>query len=313
VYYHTHKYTYELVERWQKETGGGPLNDVCGLAIDEFDRLYVFNRSGHPLRVFDPEGNLVTSWGEGLFRRGHGACIGPDGPIYCTDDRDHIVHKFGPEGKLLMTLGKKGQPSDTGYVEKRDYFERLATVERSGPPFNRPTGVAVSLSGFIYVADGYGNARVHKFTPDGELIFSWGEPGGGLGQFRCPHSIWVDREDRLWVADRENHRIQIFGEQGEFVDQWIDLVRPTDIFIDAEDTVYVTELCRRLSIFTIDGKLLARWGNTKEEDDPETALFVAPHAVAVDSRGDIYVGEVAKTYAGVDRGTKVIRKFVRRA
>lgn len=305
--------TYELVEQWQKDTGKGPLDDVCGLAIDDRGQLYAFNRGEHPLCVFDREGNLVASWGEGLFKRGHGACIGPDGSIYCTDDRDHVIHKFDPEGKLLMTLGKKGQPSDTGYMEKRDYFERLITVERAAPPFNRPTGVAVSFSGFIYAADGYGNARVHKFTPDGELVLSWGEPGGGPSQFRCPHSIWVDRKERIWVADRENHRIQIFDEQGEFIDHWNDVVRPTDIFIDADDTVYITELCCRMSVFSIDGKLLARWGNAKEEDDPDTALFVAPHAVAVDSRGDIYIGEVAKTYAKVDRGTKVIRKFARRA
>ncbi|MBA7601537.1 hypothetical protein ES703_08613 [subsurface metagenome] len=260
--------------------------------------------------VFDREGNLLNSWGEGFFNRAHGSCIGPDGSIYCTDDRNHIVAKFTPEGKLLMTLGTKGQASDTGYFRTWDYWESLARIQRGAPPFNRPTGVAVTESGEIYIADGYGNARVHKFSPDGKLLFSWGEPGGAPGQFRLPHTIWLDKQERVWIADRENSRIQIFTSQGEFITEWTDVIRPTGVFIDKEDTVYVSELCLRVSIFTIDGKLIARWGN--EGKDKETALFHAPHAIAVDSRGDLYVGEVSMTSAGVDKGSRTIQKFARK-
>jgi DNA-binding beta-propeller fold protein YncE len=311
--YGTGKYTYELVDGWAKCPEGFSFFDVCGLSIDSQDRVYILSRSAHPVMVFDREGNLLTSWGEGFFKRAHGTCVGPDGAVYCTDDKDHTVRKFTPEGNLLQVLGSKDQPSDTGYVQQPRLAESLATIRRGGPPFNRPTGVALSSSGEIYVSDGYGNARVHKFTPDGTLLFSWGEPGDAPSQFRLPHSIWVDKQERVWVVDRENNRIQIFNAQGEFLTQWTDLSRPTDIFIDDEETVYVSELSPRrgVSIFTIDGKLLARW-SSQQEEDKETALFLAPHAIAVDSRGDLYVGEVSVTYARIDRGPRTVQKFARR-
>lgn len=305
------KYMYELVDGWAKCPEGWSFIDVCGLSIDSQDRVYVLSRSAHPVAVFDREGNLLTRWGEGFFKRAHGSCVGHDGSVYCTDDKDHTVRKFTPEGKLLLVLGNKDQPSDTGYVQEWfDFFWSLTTIKRGGPPFNRPTGIALSSSGEIYVSDGYGNARVHKFTPDGTLLFSWGEPGNAPGQFRLPHSIWVDKQERVWVVDRENNRIQIFDARGEFLSQWTDLSRPTDIFIDDEETVYVSELCLRVSIFTNDGRLLARWGGGGK--DKETSLFIAPHTIAVDSRGDVYVGEVSVTYGGVDRGSRTVQKFARR-
>ncbi len=304
------KYKYELVDGWAKCSEGWSFKDVAGLSIDSEDRVYILNRSEQPVMVFDRDGNLLTSWGEGFFDRAHGSCTGSDGSIYCTDDVNHTVSKFTPQGKLLQVLGKKGQHSDTGYDPTADFRDSLATIKRGGPPFNRPTGVALSPSGEIYVSDGYGNARVHKFSADGTLLFSWGEPGNAPGQFRLPHSIWVDKQERAWVTDRENNRIQIFNAQGEFLSQWTDLLRPTDIFIDDEETVYVSELGMRVSLFTIDGELLSRWGC--QSQDKETDLFVAPHTIAVDSHGDIYVGEVAVTFARVDRGSKTVQKFTRR-
>ncbi len=304
------KYTYELVDGWAKLPEGQSFLDVGGISIDSQDRLYILNRSDYPIMVFDREGNLLGKWGEGFFNRAHGSCIGPDGSIYCTDDRNHIVAKFTPEGELLMTLGTRGQASDTGYTRTWDFWESLAKIRWGAPPFNRPTGVAVTPSGEIYIADGYGNARIHKFSSDGKLLFSWGEPGGAPGQFRLPHNIWIDRQGRIWISDRENSRLQIFNAGGEFLSEWTDVIRPTDIFIDDEETVYVSELCLRVSIFTIDGKLIARWGN--EGKDKESALFHAPHAIAVDSRGDLYVGEVSMTSAGVDKGSRTIQKFARK-
>ena len=307
--YGTGKYSYELVDGWAKPKGWSFI-DVCGLSIDSQDRVYILSRSAHPVAVFDREGNFLTSWGEEFFTRAHGSYSGPDGSVYCTDDGNHTVSKFTPEGKLLQVLGSKDQPSDTGYVQHSDLHESLATIRHGGPPFNRPTGIALSPSGEIYVSDGYGNARVHKFTPDGTLLFSWGEPGNASGQFRLPHSIWVDKRERVWVADRENNRIQIFDARGEFLSQWTDLDHPTDIFIDDEETVYVSELSRRVSIFTIDSKLLARWGSQGQVK--ETDLFIAPHTIAVDSKGDLYVGEVSGTHDRIDRGSRTVQKFARR-
>jgi DNA-binding beta-propeller fold protein YncE len=298
---------YELVEGWTKLPDGWSFTDVGGLDIDSQDRVYVVNRGGaHPVMVFDRDGNLLASWGDGLFKQPHGICVSPSGFVYCTDDGSHTVSKFTADGKLLMTLGNKDQPSDTGYVKKQG----VMSIKQAGPPFNRPTGVALSASGEIYVTDGYGNARVHKFSPDGTLLSSWGEPGAAPGQFRAPHGIWVDeKRGRLWIADRENSRIQIFTMQGEFLDQWTDVKRPQRAWIDKEDTVYVTEFGQRVSIFTIDGKLLARWGN--EGSDKVTDLFSSPHAIAVDSHGDLYVGEVAMSRLGIDRGPRSLQKFAR--
>jgi DNA-binding beta-propeller fold protein YncE len=303
------EYQYELADGWAKLPKGWSFLDIGGIAIDGEDNVYVLNRGEHPIVVFDRDGNLIHSWGEGFFNRPHGSCVGPDNSIYCTDDRSHIVAKFTHQGKLLITLGELGHATDTGYVPMFDFWESLATIVRGGPPFNRPTGVSISPKSEIYVADGYGNARIHKFSADGKLLLSWGEPGGEASQFRLPHSVRVDRLGRVWVADRENHRIQIFDGDGRFLTQWTNFVRPTDLFIDNDDTVYVSELSKRVGIFTIDGKLLARWGNSGRKK--EEALFLAPHAIAVDSHGDIYVGEVSMTVLQVDRGPRTIQKFAR--
>jgi DNA-binding beta-propeller fold protein YncE len=310
--YGSGEFTYELVDGWAKYPADWSLLDVSGLAIDSEDRVYVLNRGTHPVIVFDREGNLLTSWGDGLFQWAHGAGISPDGSIFCTDGELHVVYKFTPGGKLLQTLGTKGQPSDTGYDSRWfDFFWSISTITRSGPPFNRPTGVAISASGEIYVSDGYGNARIHKFSPDGALLFSWGEPGFADGQFRLPHFISVDKQERVWVPDRENNRIQIFNAQGNLLTQWPGFVRPTDICIDDDGTVYVTELSLRVSIFDNDGTLQSSFGN-RDGKDKNTALFLAPHTIAIDSRGDIYVGDVSKAYTGIDKGVRTLQKFIRK-
>ena len=279
------------------------------IAVDDQDKVYVLSRSENPITVFDRDGKLLRSWGRGYFTRAHGSFIGPDESIYCTDDGNHTVTKFSTDGKVLMTLGTRDKPSNTGYSEV-PIPDRLASIKRGGPPFNRPTGVALSSTGEIYVSDGYGNARVHRFSQDGKLLFSWGEPGQAPGQFRLPHSVWVDKQDRVWIPDRENNRIQIFNGKGKFLTQWTGLLRPTHVFIDDDETVYVSELSQRISIFTIDGKLLAQWGNENySANDP---LFIAPHTIAVDSKGDLYVGEVAMTIGKIDRGPNVVRKFALR-
>ena len=314
------KYTYELVEDWAKLPEKVSFVDIGGLSIDSQDRLYVLNRGPHPVMVFDREGNLLSSWGEEFFSRPHDSCLSPDGFIYCTDDGIHTVSKFTLDGKLVMTIGKKDHPSDTGYINKGDMNESLATIKRSGPPFNRPTGVALSPSGEIYVTDGYGNARVHKFAPDGTLLLSWGEPGTGPSQFQVPHSVHIDKEQRVWVCDRENSRIQIFNTNGKFIEQWDDIGgKPCDIFFDEDEILYIPiksgNKPHGVSIFTKDGKLITRWGSQGSPDEinyEEDYLFVTPHAIAVDSHGDIYVGEIRHNMVKVDRGSRALQKFVRK-
>lgn len=298
---------YKLVDGWANLPADESFLDIGRVCVDKNEDILVLNRSGRPVMVFDTTGERLSFWGEEYFSdRPHGMGLDSDGNIYCTDDGNHTVRKFSPDGDHLMTLGTENEPSDTGYRHGPDLFERIASITNGAGPFNCPTGVTVTDSGEIFVADGYGNARVHKFSAEGELLQSWGEPGPNPGEFRLPHSIHSDSENRIWVTDRENSRIQIFEPNGEFITEWTDLIRPTDLCID-DGIVFVSELCRRLSVFTIDGEVLTRWGNEQHaEDDP---LFVAPHTVAVDSHGNLYVGEVSYTHANTDRGPRTIQKF----
>lgn len=305
----TGKHSYQLVDEWAKLPEGRAFVNVGSLAIDAQDRVYVVSRQSRtqPVMVFDREGNLLRVWAEGVFKQPHGILVGPDGSMYITDEGDHTVTKFAPDGALVFRLGTAGQPSDTGYAREGGTL----SVQRGGPPFNRPTAVALSSSGEIFVSDGYGNARVHKFSPQGTLLFSWGEPGTGPGQFRQPHAIRIDREDRVWVCDRDNSRIQIFNERGEFLSEWADVGgQPSDLFFGPDGAVYVAvksgELEHGVSIFSMEGKVLARWGNTGSK----AAMFWNPHAIVVDSQGGIYLGEMRHDLAKTDRPGRALQKFV---
>jgi DNA-binding beta-propeller fold protein YncE len=306
------EFGYAADDCWAKLPPGVTWLEVAAVATDSRDRVFVFNRGDHPLLVFDPDGNLLASWGEGLFVRPHGLTIRPDNSVYCTDDLGHVVHQFTPDGRLVTTLGTKGKPSDTGATSVD-----FRTIQRAGPPFHYPTNVALSAAGDLYITDGYGNARVHRFDPDGRLRFSWGEPGSGPGQFRVPHGIAIDRNGTVYVADRENSRLQLFTTEGEYLSEWTDLARPSQVFIDPAGDVYVAELGYRagmwpgttapspdapggrMSVFDAHGKLKARWGGGRAPC--AAGDFFAPHDVCVDSRGDIYVAEVVWS-AGGNRG-----------
>lgn len=305
--YGSGKHTYELVEGWAKIPNDWSFVDIGGIVIDDQDRIYILNRGPHPVVILNREGDFLGSWGEGYFNRPHGSRIVHNNNIWCVDDSAHIITRFTMDGKPLQVLGTRDKPSDTGYVHKSNLMESLATIKVGGPPFNRPTGIACSSTGELFTSDGYGNARIHKFASDGTLITSWGEPGADPGHFNLPHNIWIDKYDRLWIPDRENSRIQIFNTKGNLLQIWTDVFRPSDVFIDKYDTVYVSEIRPGVSIFTLDGRLLVRWYN--EEKDPETDLFISPHAIAVDSKGDLYIGEVAFTHSSCDRGSRTIQKF----
>lgn len=286
---------YELEPGWGKLPEGYEFHQVAGVAVDAQDRVYVFNRSSHQLMVFDRAGNLVRVWGQ-KFTLPHGIHIGPDGNIYLVDTASHVVLKYTPNERLLLTLGTRDAPSDTGYTQE----ERK--VKRAAGPFHRPTGVVVNGNGDIFVSDGYGNCRVHKFDARGTLLTSWGRPGTVRpGEFNLPHGIGLDAQGRLLVCDRENHRIQVFSQDGDYVAMWTGFRQPTDVVTGPDGTVYVPELQSRVTIVDGAGKVLARWG---EEDSHEPGKFASPHGIALDSHGDVYVGEVLEG--------KRIQKFVRR-
>src|SRR4051812_41327682 len=160
---------FEARAAWEELPEGWSFVDVAGVATDSRDRVFVFNRGDHPVIVFDRDGRLLGSWGEGLFVRPHGITIGPDDTVYCTDDLDHTVKMFTPEGAPLRTIGTSGRPSETG-ATSIDF----RTIRRAGLPFHFPTNLALAPDGSLYIADGYGNARVHKFSTDGRHLSSWG-------------------------------------------------------------------------------------------------------------------------------------------
>ena len=284
-------YRYRVVEDWAKLPDGWEFRDVAAVAVDSTDTVYVFNRGEHPIMVFDREGNFLRSWGEDLFIRAHGIHVGPDDALYCTDDGDHTVRKCTTDGKVLLEIGIPGTPAPF----------------MSGEPFHRCTHTALSPDGHLFVFDGYGNARVHKYTPDGKLVHSWGEPGADAGQFNVVHNIVSDDEGWIYVADRENHRVQVFDTNGKYETQWKNLHRPCGLYMPRGKCPHcfigelgpgmainrgIPNLGPRLSIVTNEGELVARLGG---EDGPgqEPGKFLAPHGLAIDSRGDIYVGEVA--------------------
>jgi DNA-binding beta-propeller fold protein YncE len=321
------EFRYEVDQTWDIFPANGSAGEAVGVACDSRDRVYVFLRGPEPVRVFERDGTPVMTWGANVFVRPHGIFIGPDDTVYCTDDFDHTVRAFSPTGELRVTLGVRGRPSDTGATSV-DY----RTIQRAGPPFHYPTNLARGPAGDLYVADGYGNARIHRFTADGRLLHSWGEPGSGPGQFHVPHGIAVDQTGIVYVADRENSRIQIFSPEGVYINEWTDVTRPCQLFIDRAGWIYIAELGERagrwpgtgvaepgapggrVSIFDRAGKLHARWGGG---DHPCAAGdFFAPHDIWVDSHGDIYVAEVTLSggaRAGMVPGTcHTFQKFVRR-
>jgi len=301
-------YRYRVAEGWAKLPDGWEFRDVAGVAVDSKDQVYVFNRSEHPMMVFDREGNFLRAWGEGIFNRAHGLHVGPDDALYCTDDGDHTVRKCTTEGKVLLEIGIPGKPAP--YV--------------SGEPFHRCTHTALSPDNHIFVSDGYGNARVHKYTPDGKLVMSWGEPGSDPGQFNIVHNIVADDDGWIYVADRENHRVQVFDINGKYETQWNNLHRPCGLFMPRGDCPHcfigelgpgmpvnrhMPNLGPRLSIVSNEGKLIARLGG-EEGLVNEPGKFMAPHGLAVDGRGNIYVGEVSYTNWPASFGDKPMPKLL---
>jgi DNA-binding beta-propeller fold protein YncE len=276
-------FVYEPVECWGAGPAGHELGLVSAVATDSQDRVYIFNRTPEiGVLIFDREGNFVSSWGQDIFTSPHSIWIDADDHLYLTDTGDHTLRKCTTDGRVLQTWGTPGLPG------------------APGAPFNRPTWAMTGPSGALYVTDGYGQSRVHKFAPSGELLLSWGEPGSDPGQFNLPHAVWIDRNERVFVVDRENHRIQVFDSDGGYLSEWNGFERPQGIFVDADDIVYIAEARPRISILTLEGVVLSEWG---EAGDAPGQFKQFPHALWVDSHGDLYVGEVI--------GHRLFQKFAR--
>jgi DNA-binding beta-propeller fold protein YncE len=232
---------YTTIEGWAKLPAGRSWGQVISVYVDPDGKsIWAFDRCGGascaksdlpPILKFDSSGNLVKSFGAGMIVRPHGLFIDRNANVWVTDGdgeagKGHQVFKFSPDGKLLLTLGKAGVAGD-------------------GPDtFNRPSDVLVAPDGSIFVADGHGqgsNARVVKFSPEGKFLFAWGKQGKGPGEFDFPHRLAMDSQGRLFVADRGNSRIQIFDQNGKYLDEWRQFGRPSGIYIDKNDVLYCAD------------------------------------------------------------------------
>lgn len=278
-------FTYELDEGWGSLPPGYELGWVAAVACDAEDRVYIYSRSDLPMIVLNRGGDFLSAWGLGFLEDAHGLLIDDEQTVWCTERETHCVRRCSTDGDLLGTIGTPHRPG------------------KVGAPFNLPTDVAIDSHGCLYVSDGYGNARIHKYAADGTLLFSWGEPGAGPGQFDLPHCVRIDADDRVLVADRSNNRIQIFDTEGRFLQQWGDLRQPDTIHIDRHGVIYVAELEQRVSILDAEGHTLARWGAGERIDAPGEFLG-CPHGICVDSHGDLYVSEVQTDGR--------VQKFIRR-
>jgi hypothetical protein len=298
---------FELVPNWEQLPTGYSHPDVAAVCTDSADNVYLYCRGEHPVMIYDVDGNFVDSWGEGQFSyRTHGMFMNQNQHIFLVDDDGNSVTEHAIDGTKLATIGPAHIKTDTGVTTEGG----VGVVLRAAGPYNRPTNAAVAPSGDIYVSDGYANSRVHSFSAGGELLQSWGTPGDGPGEFHLPHGIWVHPNGRVFVADRENDRIQIFSPTGELLKIMTNVRRPGDLFIDADNVLYVGEMSwekgetslagkvwpedhnSTMTIRDIDGNVLSSWGNA---DVCGPGGFSSPHGLWVDAKGSIYVGEVTHT------------------
>lgn len=285
---------FEPVVGWPAVPHGIILKEATSVAVDSEDRVFVFNRGNTPMVVFDIGGNFIDSWGVGEYDRPHGIHVTPEGDLLVVDDAGHTLQKTSIEGDVKFVIGTRGEPSDW----------------QKGAPFNRPTDAYVSpASGDIFVTDGYGNSRVHRFSPGGEYISSWGEPGTGPGQFSLPHNLLVLSDGRVVVCDRENFRIQVFTEDGEYIEQH-HFHRPQAICVGKGDdsSIYLTEtrppevqegvpgLGLKIRVLDQSFKEILNFGAGTSGVAPDQ--FVSPHGISVDSQGSVYVAEVSYTAMG---------------
>lgn len=284
---------YEPVPYWAMVPHGmGFAGDATSVTVTSDQLVHVFNRGDDPLMVFTTEGEFVSASGRGEFERPHSVRRDREDNLYLVDDFGHQIQKRTTDGKVLFTKS----------------WERPAP-EQSGRPFNRPTDIAIRPStGELYVSDGYKNSRIHILSPDGEYLSGFGTSGSHPGEFSLPHNLTFVGDDRLLVCDRENHRIQFFSPEGDWLESW-HAHHPCCVFYDVENTglLYVGEmpprsitgqmtvegLGARVKVFALDGTIVGEFGGPVKGLEPDR--FISPHGISVDKSGAVYIAEVSGT------------------
>ena len=274
---------YTHVEGWAKLPSHIEWGNVISVDPDpDGEHVWAFHRAEPPILKFDPDGNLIQTFGDGMFVRPHGFHVSHDGYLWATDQsgRDgmgHQVFKFNRDGELLMTLGKAGVGA-----EEPDTF-------------NGPTDVAVADNGDVFITDGHFNNRVVKYSQDGAFIKAWGRKGTAPGEFDLPHSIAIDSQGRVFVGDRSNARIQIFDQDGNFLEEWDQFGMVSGIYISDDDVVYVADYQQHEALLV---------GNARDGSITSRIEPVIAEGIMVDKHGSIFAGEV--------RGN-MLRKFARKS
>jgi DNA-binding beta-propeller fold protein YncE len=255
---------------------GWKFGRVSAVATDSQGQVYVFHRGpkADPIIVFDGKGKYLRSWGRGMFGNPHGLRIDREGNVWITDNGDHQVMKFDRDGRLLLRLGVKG---------------KAGTDDKT---FNRPTDIAFSRSGDIYISDGYGNSRVVKISRDGKYLLDWGKRGTGPGEFNTPHSVAVDSQGTVYVSDRENNRIQIFDPNGKYLRQWTHLGATQNVFITPKDEMWIITHRNNIENVTYD-TLAGRLMHIDLATGKILGSMESPgHWVNVSGGGEIFVGSL---------------------
>ena len=257
---------YTVERTWGQLPEGLSIGLASTVAVGSDGAVYLAQRNGPPVLVFEPSGEFRSAWPASLAADPHGinVCRGSTDTVALVDRDAHQVLLCTPEGEVKTTLGQRHRP-------------------RFQAPFNHPTSAFMTDDGEVYVADGYGNCVVHRFSVDGEHLATWGAPGNGPGQFTTPHSVWVDQQDRVLVADRENCRVQVFDRDGSYLESWTGFYKPMDIGEDEAGRIYVSDQIPRISQLDTDGTLI---GSARP-------VWNTPHGMACAADGRIFFTEMA--------------------
>lgn len=266
---------YYPVDGWAKLPEGWNFGECSGVAVDKNDNVWVFNRGLHPVVEFDSSGKMLRAWKDVPVKSSHGIRVDPDGNIWLVDVAGHKVLKMSAEGRVLMVIGAVGDAPGE---------------QTSTDAFNRPTNIAFAPDGNFFVSDGYVNSRVVKFTNGGDYIKQWGSKGKGDSEFNLVHDVVMDSRGRLYVADRENSRIQVFDQDGKFLGKWTDIGAPWGLaYLARENAIYMSDGRNdRVVKLNMEGQVVGTLGSHGKS----AGKFHYPHSIAIDSAGAIYVAEI---------------------